>query len=283
MGKQFVSGLKVGAGATFLVNVVCNPSVRQLLLNMAAWGAVVGAGGMAHAVASRSAKTNRMLREVARGLKEEAGQNPQLREFLGQHRYVFVDINGGLVGTNQSRILGLGRIRLETAALLGKSMPLRKTVVRMIKRKYVQWKRKRQARVRPTRSEVEETAKRAVLNSDLAKRVGFPQNLSSIGRYDLEAIEELGRDTHTRIAKQKAIQYAMREIGIRQNQLEIRFALDRCIEREWQKELAGSARRLERDQILIENTQILTQLLGKRKMLQLLRLTAKKLMRVKID
>lgn len=55
---------------------------------------------------------------VGEQLFYEAKQSPELKHLLETHRYVFIDGEGHVVGTNHNRILGVGRMRLDSRKVL---------------------------------------------------------------------------------------------------------------------------------------------------------------------
>lgn len=55
---------------------------------------------------------------VGQALGKEAKKNKELRDFLGETKYVFIDKKGNLIATNRKRFFGVGRLRLETKKIL---------------------------------------------------------------------------------------------------------------------------------------------------------------------
>jgi len=56
--------------------------------------------------------------KVGAALFDDASTNKVVREFLESFRYVIIDGKGRVAGTNRKRILGIGRIRLDTKKIL---------------------------------------------------------------------------------------------------------------------------------------------------------------------
>ena len=85
--------------------------------NMAA-SAVAGAAfaGFAHLLMRENVR--QATYNVGAELHKESKQNPEMMKFLKQHKYVIIDRKGRIAGTNFKRILGFGRLRMETKKII---------------------------------------------------------------------------------------------------------------------------------------------------------------------
>ncbi len=70
---------------------------------------------------SGSSMVRKATNELEGALRNYAKENSNLRGFLERSKYVFIDSNGRLAGTNTARLIpGIGRIRLSTNRILSK-------------------------------------------------------------------------------------------------------------------------------------------------------------------
>ncbi len=107
----------VGTGLALAEAAMDNSSFRKgaaKVLVMAAVGAMMGFTATHGGEAMLASAT----KNVGVALQKELEHSTELRDFLGTHHYVYVDRKGNLVGTNRGRILGIGRIRLESHKIL---------------------------------------------------------------------------------------------------------------------------------------------------------------------
>ncbi len=112
-----VGGLS-GFGGQTMASLQENPSFRKGVSLAAVWaagGVLIGAG---LGFAAHKREVQRATKLVGRALSEETKNNEAFRKWLGQRRYTIVDKNGNLAGTNRTRVLGIGRIRLENHKIL---------------------------------------------------------------------------------------------------------------------------------------------------------------------
>ncbi|MFA6064979.1 MAG: hypothetical protein WCW44_00920 [archaeon] len=61
---------------------------------------------------------NFSTRTVGNALTQELAENEELLKIVKQHKYLFIDKKGGIVATNRPRILGIGRMRLDSQKIL---------------------------------------------------------------------------------------------------------------------------------------------------------------------
>jgi len=281
--RAYRAGNYFGGGAAFIGNIIRNPDFRTGVTQIIAAATAVGMLNEARAFSKWRNEVREATKEVRTGLAEEAKQNEPLRRFLGEHRYVIINGSGRIVGTDAQRPLGIGYIRLETGHILGTHVPLERTVGRVVKKKWIQKLQGLKARGRPSKRELEAEIRKRVLASGIVERLGV--NLDDLSSWksmparDIRTWNEFMESTRAQTAKEKSIQWALRQMRIRENQNKARKALDQIIERRWLKDAQGVSHVIKRDRVLINAFNDLDTLLGKRRSRQLIRLFSKKLTR----
>ncbi len=101
-----------GAGAG--VFTLFKPTLKHALA--AAIAAGLPAGTAKYMQESR--KVKEATKRVQKVLVDEAQENPDLVKFLKKYKYVIIDRNGNIAGTNMPRLLGIGRIRLSAKKII---------------------------------------------------------------------------------------------------------------------------------------------------------------------
>jgi len=123
-------GAVIGAGAAIMIS----PRETRVKIQTAI-GALIGVNTAS--IIRSNVEVNRQIKSATKTvgnlLRQEIKQqkNPALLDFLKQHKYIYVDKEGNLVGTNKDRIqanikikgkkvtlAALGRIRIETKSIL---------------------------------------------------------------------------------------------------------------------------------------------------------------------
>ncbi len=110
--RGWVTAGGLGSAAQFVATaVIMNPSARVAIAHsLPALAMGVGVGS----VLGRS-NIRKATEEVGKVLSKEYknNSNQELIDIVNNHKYVFVDRKGVVVGTNMPRIAGIGRLRLD--------------------------------------------------------------------------------------------------------------------------------------------------------------------------
>lgn len=119
-----------GATTGALAAVFANPSFRNgIMVILATAGFAIGAGKIPQTIHSYvNRKTRGEILKATQRVGYELGRmsssSRELRKFLETFRYVYVNGDGYLVGTNMPRLIpGLGRMRLSTKKILAGAYP----------------------------------------------------------------------------------------------------------------------------------------------------------------
>lgn len=116
--RWILKGGVIGTIGGLGIGLMGRPSSRNGAI-VALASAITGmASGGALTYASGAKKVKTATLALGKTLSKEAKQNDDLRFFLGKYRYVIVNRNGLIKGTNRPRIYGIGRYRLESKKII---------------------------------------------------------------------------------------------------------------------------------------------------------------------
>ena len=116
--KQSTGWAKVGGVAFAVSALATNPSFREgctTIMHGAGWGTIAGS---IDGYNTESKNVRKATKLVGEGLFEEAQKSKILTKELLSKKYVYVDKYGEIILTNRPRVLGIGRIRLDTRKII---------------------------------------------------------------------------------------------------------------------------------------------------------------------
>jgi len=120
--KKALKSANIGAAAGFGASLHTSLSKNYSFVERVAFIPTVAAttGGIMGVAryAASGKEVKKATKLVGKGLAQVAKQNKYLRDLLGNYSYVIVDRKGNIKGTNSKRVLGIGRLRLESNKIL---------------------------------------------------------------------------------------------------------------------------------------------------------------------
>jgi hypothetical protein len=116
--EELTPAAGIGAAWGAIIAGIKNPSFSKGCAIIAGGAATVLAINTLNEYSKGSQKVREATKLMGKGIYQEARRSQLLRDALMSTKYVYVNKDGKVVFTNRPRILGIGRIRLETKKIL---------------------------------------------------------------------------------------------------------------------------------------------------------------------